>query len=69
MFYIIGASQTKIIKRIFLPFQESHMQEHYHSRLLFENNNKQFVYRLVHLGHLVNITDLIQPVKITILTY
>lgn len=55
------------MKIIFLPFQENHMQEHYHSRLLFENNNKQFVYRLGHLYHLVNITDLIQPIKITIL--
>lgn len=54
------------MKTIFLPFQENHMQEHYHFRQLFENNNKQFVYRLVHLYHLVNITDLIQPIKITI---
>jgi hypothetical protein len=40
------------------------MQDHYHSQQLLENNNKQFVYRLVHLYHLVSITDLIQPIKI-----
>lgn len=57
------------MKKIISPFQGNQMQDHYHSQLLFENNNKQLVYQSVHLYHLVNTIDLIQPVQIKILMY
>lgn len=41
------------------------MQEHYRFQQLFENNSRLFVYLLIHLYPLVNIADLIQPVKIS----
>lgn len=40
------------------------MQEHYHFQQPFENNNRLFVYLLIHLYPLVNTADLIQPIKI-----